>query len=555
MADKDIVNLIKKHDAERGGLFLDVLTKEGPAAALNFLVEDYRKVAELYGSARMQGGKTLQAECRSAAAKLALLARGVEQAESATPSRAAVPLASEVSTPESVAAAQERHGRVTAFVDEQAARGVTLSGAVAGEVMNGSGDVLGYLKGDESVQQGAPMFELVDPTPVPDDFEPAGDPPQGVDLSAAVAAGPDDIPGAEAFAASLPAGSATIELSDPDRPPGNVLTWDHLQALLGGGDPTVIGLPEHLSHSQRETLGECGTKYVMQRATALGVVQTPQWALIGGTAFHAAAEWFERLVAEVKTAVFVEDRLRLAGGLGEVWRRHFGQTVTDVAIANPQVPQERWRASDKGREGYTWWLVEGEAMLGRYISMRLGELKDSGATQPWRSIRWAEAEEQTGGEGPTVKAWSPMIEHEASMYPAGIEYKLVIDQVWEVGDVPEASDAGIAGMRKGDLLIDDLKSGKSVPVETGQLEEYAMWLSRFGGGQDRRIWGRFYNARKGTYTVPVDLTARMDWRRFEFETAAANAQKRAGVFAPRPTTFCGGCSVKHACPVFATIAT
>lgn len=541
MADKDIVNLIKKHDAERGGLFLDVLTREGPAAALAFLVEDYRKVAELYGNARMQGGKTLQAECRAAAAKLALLQRGVEQAAAATPKREPVPLASEVSTPATVAAAADRHARVTEFVD-------SVSGVrtLDGERVDAPKPVA-YLKGDENMQPGPATFELSDPTPV-EGFE-----PEGIDLRPALAGAPNDVPGAEAFAAALPAGSAVIELSDPDRPPGNVLTWDHLQALLGGGDPTVIGLPEHLSHSQRETLGECGTKYVMQRATALGVVQVPQWALIGGTAFHAAAEWFEKLVAEVKTAVFVEDRLRLAGGLGEVWRRHFGQTVTDVAIANPQVPQERWRASDKGREGYTWWLVEGEAMLGRYISMRLGELKDSGATQPWRSIRWTEVEEPDGNGG-LVANWHPMIEHEASMHPAGVEYKLVIDQVWEVGEVPEASDAGIAGMRKGDLLIDDLKSGKSVPVETGQLEEYAMWLSRFGGGQDRRIWGRFYNARKGTYSAPVDLTARMDWRRFEFETAAADRQKRSGVFAPRPTTFCGGCSVKHACPVFATLA-
>lgn len=544
MADKDIVNLIKKHDAERGGLFLDTLTKEGPAAALAFLVEDYRKVAELYGNARVQGGKTLQAECRSTAAKLALLARGVEQAATATPKRDPIPLASEVTTPESAAAAQERHERVTSFVDEVTARGAEKPTRLADAEWLAQ-DVVSYLRGDEDVQQGAPMFELSDPTPVEDQ-------PAGVDLSAAVAAGPDDVPGAEAFAASLPAGSATIKLSDPDRPPGNVLTWDHLQALLGG-DPATIGLPEHLSHSQRETLGECGTKYVMQRATALGVVQVPQWALIGGTAFHAAAEWFEKLVAEVKTAVFVEDRLRAAGGLGDIWRKHFGQTVTDVAIANPQVPQERWRASDRGREGYTWWLVEGEGMLGRYITMRLGELKDSGATQPWRSIRWA-ATEEPDSSGAVVSSWLPMVEHEASMHPAGIEYKLVIDQVWEVGDVPETSDAGIAGMRKGDLLIDDLKSGKSVPVETGQLEEYAMWLSRFGGGQDRRIWGRFYNARKGTYTAPVDLTARMDWRRFEFETAAADRQKRAGVFAPRPTSFCGGCSVKHACPVFATLA-
>lgn len=585
MADKDIVALIKKHDEERPGLLLDlVLGPGGLSAGLAYLVEDYRKVAELYGQAQLRGGKALQVECRTTANKLALLARGVEQAMRATPP---APPVERPSTPESRAKGAADLERVSAFVADRVA--ATNAQAATDE----SAQTLAYLKGETDVLPDMTINESVGPdftggaftaamlsdpaftaAMLSDPFVPGppmtttvgapSDVPVSVGrraggtcpecgLSAAAAEGApacgDPWHGrSETFAAADPPEGTQASPAAPyptlDDPagsmPGARVSWDDLQQIMSMSTAnllTALGLPEHLSHSQTQTLGECGTKYLLQRSATLGVVEVPQWALVGGNAFHAAAEWFERLVSQVRTAQFVGDRISAAGGLGEVWRNVFGQTVTDTAIANPLVPVDRWRAARKGAEGYTWWLVEGEQMLQRYVMRRMAELERSAGGQEWRRIRWGMSSED-------INVSEPMIEHEGSMRVGEIDYKVVLDQVWEV-----MADEG--PMRPGDLLIDDLKSGRSVPVETGQLQEYAMWLSRFGGGEDRRIWGRFYDARRGTYTEPVDLLARASWRRFEFEVAAADRQKRAGLFAPRPSSFCGGCSGKHACPVYA----
>jgi hypothetical protein len=542
MADKDMVALIKKHDDARPGLLYRTVDAEGLAAGVRFLVEDYRKVAELYGGAAVRGGKALQAECRTTANKLALLLRGVEQAASAAvePTPAARPAPER--TDETRAAARAEHESLEVFVNEQAAK------RGDGPLAAGQGE--------------SAMFELMDPArpardasrcPECDEAADSGDACghrwHGAPESSGVAyepltplfVAPAVEPGAPSnMPPALMDPAAAPELEDPGgQIPGKRVTWGVLTGILDGTSLEDLGLPEHVSHSQMETLRECGTKYVMQRSETLGVVEVPQWALVGGKAFHAAAEWFERTVLEVHVVQFVKDRLTVAGGIGELWRKTFGQTITDEAVANPLVPVSDWRGARKGAEGYTWWLVEGEAMLARYIGTRLAELDfPVGGQSGWRKMMYLQGPDEPIGQ------LTPAIEHEFVMNVMGVADKGVIDQAWEV-----VGDEG--PMRAGDLLIDDLKSGRTVPVETGQLEEYAMWLSRFGGGENRRIWGRFYDARKGTYTEPVDLLERASWERFAFEVAATDRQKRAGIFAPSPSSFCGGCSVKHACPIFA----
>lgn len=348
---------------------------------------------------------------------------------------------------------------------------------------------------------------------------------------------PAEPPPAAAAAFTDPTGPGSREI------PGPRVSWEQLGEYMGA-PLEALGLPEHLSHSQIDTLQDCGTKYLLQRSETLDVIEVPQWALIGGNAFHKAIEWFELIAAEVKKPQFVKDRLGARGGVAALWSDSLGDVITETALANPDVPQDMWRASKKGLEGYTWWLVEGEGMVRRYVEQRMLELET-----PWRAVRRAL---RLSGEGILQEQrLSPMVEHEYLFDVDGVPFKGVIDQVWDITgptrDIPDA--------RAGDILIDDAKSGAKVPGDTGQLGEYALWLIN---DRDRsqtlpgKIWGRFYDARKGTYSEPVDLLERHPWERFAFEVKAADATKRAGVFQPRPSTFCGGCSVKHACPIFAT---
>lgn len=529
MADRDILATITKRQAERPALMLAALVEAqtetgnealGLAAALEALAGDLLATAELRLQAHMRGATSAAKDERTGAAMLKLTAVGLRKpmakAEHAA-KRDALPPAPAATSLERLDAlvsdaVAEGRGTIHELVNE------TALAATVGEV-----DLAGYLRG-EGAAVTVPSF--MDPAPTP----PAAEPPMTTTVGA-----PDDVP---ITASSRPDGwahQAVATFTDPVGPgsrevPGPRVSWDELGEVLGSGSVKALGLPEHLSHSQVSTLADCGTKYLLQRSKLLGVVEVPQWAFIGGNAFHRAVELFEQLVAEVESAAFVKDRWNALGGSGEVWRKAFGQVVTETAIANPLVGMDMWRASKRGLENYTWWLVEGEAMVERYYATRLAELD-----APWRLIR------HSAGYLP-----APMIEHEYAMDVGVVPFKGVIDQVWNV-----TADHG--PMRPGDILIDDAKSGATVPGDTAQLGEYALWLQRFGGGEGKRIWGRFYDARKGTWSDPIDLLKRHPWARFAYEVAAADRKKRSGVFEPRPSSFCGGCSVKHACPIFATL--
>lgn len=568
MADKDTVALIKQREQERAGRLVDLVNGDGGlSAGLRFLVEDYRAVAELYGSARMQRGKALQGECRTTANRLALLQRGVEQAEQATvPARnhAAPPPGSPATTKERIEGfvaerVEINKAKELAELAGQAIDTFSLADGVLHHVIENFSLPVDYLKGDDSVQ----IPELRDPPALQRDGDTCPEcgcradqgsaceyPWHGaLEPAAPAPALPYTLSDPASYAAVLATEEATgtpavflqtegmPALSDPaTHVPGARLSWDDLQQAMGGVPLEALGLPEHLSHSQVSTLQECPTKYLAQRSETLGVIEVPQWHNVGGHAFHACAEWFERMVAEVKQARYVADRLQLAGGVAQIWKDMLSATITQTALDNPAVPPTGWRAARKGAEGYTWWLVEGESMLSKYVAMRMRELGEQDSA--YRTVRMI-------GD-------APMLEHESSMDVSKVNFKVVLDQAWEI-----TADQG--PMRAGDLLIDDLKTGRTMPVETGQLEEYALWMvqahpAATSPNGDRKVWGRFYDARRGVYTEPVDLLERADWRRFEFEVAAADAQKRAGIFSPRPSNFCNGCPVKHACPVFASAA-
>jgi hypothetical protein len=619
MADKEIKAAIDRRNEQRArgllnyfheGLGLDGAT-EGKALsdALDWAATDMRETAELYLQAQMRGGKSYADNLKTQSAGFALMAAGLRKLPA---QRAEVPPAGELpveilptAKPGAVQAfvaervAIERTGRnecpecgevptgTTVTVGEDVwlpdtqqwstAPGETVytpcmhpigTRQADGSLLTKADEVADYLSG---ASEETPVLQFEDPAPAPwasgPDGDRAEDPAPVTDLgivrmverppgsgrwenaeplSLTAPAGPAVV-GLEyttgervALPPSLPAGMQTAgptwrtiaaaftQFEDPAPPswkrdPGGArVTFADLRALLGKGFEAT-GLPAHVSHSQIDNFGGgCRAQAIMQRSTTLGVVQVPQWANVGGHAYHYAVEEIEKLLHGSNAAAAAEG-VKASGGSAKIWNRAFRRAMQETADASP-VPIERWRASNKGLENQTWWQVNGETMLQRYVDARLAELESA-----WRRLEHVELQFEIDVEG--------------------VPFKGFIDQVWAVLQAE-------GPMRPGDVLIDDLKSGKTDPTRQ-QLGRYAQALVRQLQGTtpiSSKVWGRFWDARKGTWSAPIDLLADYTADALTLDVLGTDASKRSGAFLPRETTFCGGCSVKHACPIFATRA-
>lgn len=299
-------------------------------------------------------------------------------------------------------------------------------------------------------------------------------------------------------------------LETPSRPPngkrvapGAMYTWGEIMTPV----PTEL---KHWSHSQIETLNQCGLRY---RATRLDErEQVPQWASIGGSAVHACVEFVERALTHDKAMAFL---------LPELWKERLEAEIAMAAAAS-SVPMEDWRASNGGREGYDWWRVEGEAMVERYVQMRTGE-SDARELLKLGDELALEAEVTTSVRGPLGE----------------LEFTARIDQAWRLPD--------------GSILIVDIKCGSMKPPTTFQLGSQAHTLLRrhfeqIPGGT--RILGCFYDARKGIFTPAVDLFKDHPFEELQAQVHMAEAKRRAGLYAPTPNNLCAACPVKYACPAF-----
>lgn len=286
--------------------------------------------------------------------------------------------------------------------------------------------------------------------------------------------------------------------------PGRRLTFAELRVR-----PPVEPVP-HTSNSQVTQMNDCGLQARLSRYEP-GVIERPQWHLVGGKALHRAAETFERAL--------LADQLPVASDHAEaLWQDAFNAEIIAQVLACPQVPQDDWRASGRGgSEGYTWWLTQGPDMVKRYLDLRLAELDRAMLMLP---------------DG------TPVLELEGVLDVEGTLHKVVIDQAWRWGP--------------NDIVIDDLKSGANAPRGgTFQPAQYAWFMHKvlgYGTGGSK-IYGRYWDARKGTYSTPVDLLELHPWDEIVWRIKDTQVKKDLGLFGPNPGPFCGGCAVKHACPV------
>lgn len=282
----------------------------------------------------------------------------------------------------------------------------------------------------------------------------------------------------------------------------------------------------HWSYSQLSTLDDCGVKYAATKM--LNMPQIPQWSLVGGKAFHSAVELIEREIHGNALSELIE-----LGNIGAIWSTTFSAAIAEQAAEAP-VPPAQWRAASKGAEGFDWWRVEGERMLTAYVELRrkLIDVAMNAGLQP---------RELLNVQG------LPILEAELTIDVPGpmgnVPFMSVLDQAWTVFDRSTMTE---------NILIVDIKTGKSAPTDTFQLGSQALVLAQHMGlpahARDL-LKACYYDARKGIFSEAFSAIERHPYEELVYRVHTAEHQRRTGVYRPRVSPFCNGCAVKYACPL------
>lgn len=503
MANEDVVKQIKDAAKLRVRTMVDVFVHSSTetnnealliGAALQALVDSWREEADLWTNSKRRGWQGTAKELRQVAARVAGVMVDLNELAKA-------------------------HGTGVGAVDPSAVERLddltdvagTLDATVSTQFVPENDDVTAYLRGDIDTIPGVKPAP-VNPAPASADVAAylAGDDQAKPTLNAEARAMTNTFPitPADPFLDPAPYVPATR----PPFPGAEAHRYD-FGKLMTPVDP--IKMPDHWSWSQLTSMEDCGLKYRAERVERVPTV--PQWAHVGGNALHKATETLDRRLATLDRANWPAP-----SGLNhdtiKIWREAFGAEITDEFLRSGIAPGDdgnAWRASNSGKEGYTWWLVEGETMLAGYAKQRLAE----------RDLE------------PLVVGDRPVIEYATSIKldgPTGpLEVQMVIDRAYRLPD--------------GRVLIVDLKTGRT-PPDDAQLSLYARALVEQGVGASAFV-GRFWDARRQMYTADVDLLAAHDRFEFVYRFHTAQALRSTGLFLPRRSTFCGGCAVRYACPV------
>jgi hypothetical protein len=488
------------------------------AALLQALANDFRAEAELWTKSGRKGWQSISTDLRKAAGRVAEVSIALDKLTGPNPHRAPA----------------------------------ELSHATNGSLVyrpDGESESLAYLRGDTDVPPNREDTSLtpidgvfpdqvatIPPGPVSDRIERAITDPSSLvrrdrpvrhDLhtEARQMTQTFPIPPTDRPAALRALAGIDDPFSDPKPPSWSSGAGRYVPS--GGRQLTFIDLmtpppahlvPQHWSWSQLSASEDCGVQYRMSRIENL--TQIPQWANIGGDAFHKASQWID----EARSIGVTQH------DVPETWEKAFSEAIAAVASTSP-VPIDKWRAANGGKEGQDWWRVEGERMLAMFVEQRT---KLAAAANPRTIARLPHG--ATGEPTPAIE-WPFTITIDGPMGP--LMFANIIDRVWQCSD--------------GLLLIEDLKSGSRMPQDTTQLGAYAWGVALSTGMLPSaimpRIMGTFYDARKGIWTPAVDLLAAHPWEELVYRVHSAEAKRRAGLYTPHVSNFCTSCSVQYACPL------
>lgn len=250
-----------------------------------------------------------------------------------------------------------------------------------------------------------------------------------------------------------------------------------------------------VSYSQINSAAACGERFRLERV--IEVPQRPAWALVGGSAFHAQTEDF--------------DRGREVGSFDDYLDAEIERRLEEA----PEFNRDEWRASGRAtkewpnKEDERWWRYHGPLFFDRYVR--------------WSTaVPWVLAD--IGGE-PAIEV---EIRHD---FGGGLEFRGYVDRVYH-------------DPRHDVLIVVDHKSGSYKPPTPRQLAFYAGLLERTHGAEVKL--GAYYDARSGSTGEVKDLSL-YDYSRIEYQARALALMREQGIYLPNPGNLCSSCSVKEYC--------
>lgn len=272
--------------------------------------------------------------------------------------------------------------------------------------------------------------------------------------------------------------------------------------------PTVApGKPRLMSHSRWSGYLRCPNQLRLRKG---GYPVVPAWALIAGSAFHAACD--------VVDYMFVAGDSPADDDCDSAWLTEFSRQIVRAEKAEPDAAL--WRASGRrtkdkpNKEDGVWWETAGAGFVRAYRDYRIGE-------------------REIGFDIWTLPDGSPAIELpvEFEILP-GVLVRGSIDRVM---------------IHNGVTLIRDLKTSQREPSDSAQLGIYKVALEKLFGVT--AWWGDYFLARTGAPSPnPVDLT-HYTAELFADEYGAVAKMMALGLYPANPGDACGYCDVKAACAV------
>ena len=244
---------------------------------------------------------------------------------------------------------------------------------------------------------------------------------------------------------------------------------------------------------------KCGEQWRLQRG--LKLPQKPAWALVGGSAVHAATEELDKLdlrpdnyrdIFNAHFDVCIQEELDRYGG---EW------TTADFRASG------RASTAWPNKEDEKWWRANGPTFVGNWMIYR----------------------DRTGKDFYRDEAGEPAIELEATVQLGGLPVKVIIDRLF----------TGPYGM-----VLVDIKSGAQMPKDSMQLGIYAEALDQTYGYKVK--YGQFFDARKGVTSATYDLSA---WTkpRLDYVFASVRKIQTEQIFLPNPSNMCSACPVRDYC--------